>query len=125
MRYARSIEELHQWHQEALSNPDIERHEIEPQCGWYKMRRVKLGPWVPVLITVEQDIDPDTGQLADDERMRCEVDGINEDKIEEIWSHLKPISEAAFHQLFENRRSIPAMKDDYTPINLALTPITP
>lgn len=50
-------------------------YDWEPTPGWYRTRFVKGGPAVPVRVWCERDIDPETGELADDERILCEIDG--------------------------------------------------
>lgn len=47
----------------------------EPTPGWYRTRFVKGGPAVPVRVWCERDIDPETGELTDDERTLFEIDG--------------------------------------------------
>ena len=122
MRYARTQAELHKWHTAALADPDISRHEGDPQPGWYKMRRVAKGPWVPVHIWIKQTIE--NGELADDESLCCQVDGLDKNPVP-IWTHLKPISEREFYQIHENRLHIPGMLDDAKPVDLTATPIFP
>lgn len=112
------------WHTAALSNREEPRNEADPQCGWYQMRKVKGGPWIPVRIWLYQETDIVTGDLSADERLMCEVDGITADPVP-IWTHLRPISRDGFLSLKENRLSIPGMLDDANPINLALEPILP
>lgn len=71
----------------------------EPQCGFFKRRLVKGGPWVPVHIWIERELD-DAGELLSDEQIMCSVDGRIAD-VEAHWSYAcaKPISEAEFDYL--------------------------
>lgn len=55
-----------------------------PQIGWYTTRLVKGGPIVPVRMWIDQHIDMDTGELTEDERIRCTVNGREADP-ERIW----------------------------------------
>lgn len=47
----------------------------DPQCGLYRTRLARNGAWVGVRIYLNQDIDPETGALMDDERMILEING--------------------------------------------------
>lgn len=85
----------------------------EPQCGWFKRRLVKGGPWVPARIWLEQPTDPETGELAGDEVMRCEVGGKERDPVDEwTWLCSAPITEADFLYLTADaeylRTNVPA-----------------
>jgi hypothetical protein len=69
----------------------------DPQCGFFKRKLVHGGPFVPARIWLEQEIDPDTGELVGDEVMLCEVDGRRCDPVDQ-WARLwtTPITEAEF-----------------------------
>lgn len=72
----------------------------EPQCGWFKRRLVKNGPWVPARIFYEQPIDEATGELTGDEVMRCEVDGQRRSPVDEwTWLANHPISQEDYLNL--------------------------
>lgn len=77
----------------------------EPQCGWFKMRLIKGGPWVPVRILCEQQIDDDTGELIAPEQMWAQC-GIERDartvRAQFVWPHCagKPITEEEWRALF-------------------------
>ena len=78
------------WHQNALKGilgDDVALHDDEIQCGWFRCRLVKGGPFVPARIWLQQDIDPETGELIDDERLCCDVNGRMVDA-QEYWSRL-------------------------------------
>ena len=93
---------LYAWHTEAMKGVfgefDIHIGE-EPQCGWFKRKLVKGGPFVPARVWMYQPVD-DEGDLCGDEVLQCEVDGKFADP-EEAWSWLcgNPISEAEFKHL--------------------------
>lgn len=46
----------------------------EPQCGFYRRRLVRGGPWVPVRIWIDRMVD-EAGDLMGDEIMLCSVAG--------------------------------------------------
>lgn len=75
------------WHSDSLNGLAPAMHPEEPQCGWFKRRLVKGGPFVPARIWLEQEIDPVTGELLADEVLRCEVNGNTRDPHEE-WQWL-------------------------------------
>ena len=63
-------------------------HENDPQCGYYRMRRGRGGPWVPVAIWRE---DPEGfgirehSEISDSGKLVCLVDGVEKDPYE-IWT---------------------------------------
>lgn len=71
----------------------------EPQAGFYKRRLVKGGPFVPVHIWIERELD-EAGDLLSDEVVKCTVDGRLADA-DSTWSYCagSPISEAEFDYL--------------------------
>lgn len=75
-----------------------------PQCGFYRRKFVHGGPFVPARIWLEQEIDPDTGELVADEVMLCEVDGARRDPGEQ-WPRLwtEPITEVEFRYMEATR----------------------
>lgn len=99
MREPTPLYEAYAWHHATLTaefpedRPPV--HEGEPQCGWFKVRLVKGGPWVPARIWIEQEIDPETDELLTDEVICCEVAGKSVDP-QEWFPRLavNPITEA-------------------------------
>ena len=73
-----------------------------PMPGWYRTRFVKGGPPVPVLIWCERDIDMETGELTDDERILYEIDGQRRWKLPETLVY-HAISRAAYDRIMEDR----------------------
>lgn len=71
----------------------------EPQAGFYKRRLVKGGPFVPVHIWIERELD-EAGDLLSDEVVKCTVDGVLAD-VDSHWSYCcaRPITEAEFDYL--------------------------
>lgn len=87
------------WHARALAGGRPFTND-EPQCGFFRRRLVRNGPWVPARIWIEQIVCPDTGELVDDERLRCEVNGLDRDPGEAwLWLAGQPISEAEFNYM--------------------------
>lgn len=96
-------EVAYRWYRQALDSTafyePIEAHST-PECGWFKRRLVKHGPFVPARIWLKVELDDDTGELIGDEVMLCEVDGQRRDAAEEWqWLCAHPISEAEFKYL--------------------------
>lgn len=89
-------EVAYNWHAAALAGLAPQTDD-DPQCGWFKRPLVKGGPLVPARIWLDQDIDPETGELMDDERLQCEVNNETAD-VEQQWSWLnaRPIPESEF-----------------------------
>lgn len=90
--------DLYGWWMVALGGGDPETtHEV--QCGWFKRRLVKGGPWVPARIWMDQPVD-ELGELCGDETLQCEVAGRWADP-EDAWTWLcaNPISEQEFKYL--------------------------
>lgn len=118
MRTPTPTARLYAWHRAALGPHPMPMHEGLPECGWYKTRLVKGGPWVPVEICIEREIDPETGELTGPEEYRCDVDGMRRDPAR-LWTFLTPISRAEFNTLAARREAIPEM--DATMVRLDLT----
>lgn len=87
------------WHSAALAGIDRVTND-EPQVGWFKRKLVKHGVMVPARIWLFQDVDPETGELADDEQLQCEVNGAFADPYD-AWGWLcgTPITELEFRYL--------------------------
>lgn len=51
-----------------------QRHDEDPECGFYRLRLVKGGPFVPARIWMDQPVD-EHGALWADETLRAEIDG--------------------------------------------------
>lgn len=124
MRQPSTFTALYAWHRAALAGENPPRHEGWPECGWFKMREVKNGPWVPVAITCQREIDLETGELTGDEVMACKVNGI-EDSAERVWTYLKPISREDFNRLFQMQITNPAMAATREAIDLTEEVMTP
>lgn len=78
----------HTYWQNALSGNFGAVHENDPQCGYYRMRKGRGGPWVPVAIWLEgqgslrqgeNSINSDSGKLV------CLVDGLERNAYD-VWT---------------------------------------
>ena len=105
-------------------NPPI--HDGDPQCGWFKTRMISGGPFVPARIWIDRDIDPQTGELAADEKYRCEVNGEPRNPYQ-TWSSIAgtPISRADFDALQDTQTEIATMAATHTKIDLSQEVIAP
>ena len=99
MRTPTPQDELYAWHRKALHGL-APANDGTPQPGFYKRKLVKGGVFVPARIWVEQEVCPETGELLNDEVMRCEVNGRPADP-EDAWSWIcsEPITEQEFRYL--------------------------
>ena len=86
---------LYAWHARALAGERVQ-FTHEPQCGFYKRRLVRGGPWVGARIWLESITDG-AGELVADEVLRCEVDNKAADPLGE-WTHIcgHPITQGEF-----------------------------
>jgi hypothetical protein len=75
---------------------DIPHIPEDPQCGFFRARLVRGGPWVVARIFLAQPVDR-RGKLAGDEVLKCEIAGADYEPAER-WLFLcdRPISEAEF-----------------------------
>ena len=97
----------------------------EPQCGWFKMRMVRGGPWLAVRIWCESDIDHETGELADDEVLRCDINGIAESRIPWPRCANKPITKEAHAALLEDEGLTETLQATHAPVDLTERPMRP
>ncbi len=116
--------EAYRWWRRALVDASTPRHDGDPQPGFYKRRMVKGGPWVPVEIRLEQEIDPETGELAADEYLAAEQLGASQDPVW-IWTYLRPIPRDEYDALVSQHRDLDLMAATHAPIDLSQTAILP
>lgn len=124
IRQPSTIAQLYGWHRAAIAGDAPPIHEGHPECGWYRTRLVKGGPWVPVEIKVERQIDPETGELTGPERLIAIADGMRRNP-ESLWTFLTPITRDEHAALIERRHSIPAMAATMARIDLTKEPVLP
>lgn len=124
MRTPTPYRQLYAWHRAAIAGDERPRIADEPQCGWYRIKLVRNGPWIPVRIWCSQHIEAATGELLADERIFAEQDGITVDPIG-VWTSAHPISRKAYDQLVELRSYTPAMADDHAPVDLIKAELRP
>ena len=122
IRQPSTAAQLYAWHREAVKNPDLPRHDGLPECGWFKRRMVRGGPWVAARIWCERDIDPETLELTAPEVLRCEVDGEHVDPAAH-WTHLIPISREEYDALLHRRGLIAEMMTPRQSIDLSRRPL--
>lgn len=93
------------WWRAAMSGRRRPTHESEPHAGYYKMRLVKNGPWMPVRIWWHSVVDQETGELTEPERMLCLV-GERERDIDRTWLSCckNPISRPEYEAMMHTLR---------------------
>lgn len=124
IRQPSSFAQLHAWHRDAISGLPVERHDGLPEAGWYRMKRVKGGPWVAVQIVCERDIDEATGELTADERLVAVFDGAR-CPAESVWTYVEPISRTDYLALIERARTDERMASTMIAVNLRDNPTRP
>lgn len=107
-----------------MAGHDAERMEGVPECGFYKTRNVKSGPWVPVRLFVQRDIDLQTGELTGPETIMAEKEG-NTFPAARIWIYLRPISRDEYDRLVALTASDERMAATMAPVNLTTFPTRP
>lgn len=118
--------QLYAWHRAALAGHRPPIHDGDPQCGWFKTRLVKGGPFVPASISITRDIDPETGELASPERLICEVNGQPRDPVS-AWSSIckSPITRAEYRALQDLQKRYPQMAGTHARLDIAPETIRP
>lgn len=95
----------------------VERFEDEPQPGFYKRRMVRGGPFIPVEIWLEQEIDPETGELTAPEVMRAICNGEIRDPLS-LWTYCRAISAEEYDALTGAHAAIPDMAATHVAVSL-------
>lgn len=124
IRQPTSFSDAYAWHRAAVAGNHVGVHDGLPEVGWFKMQRVKNGPFVPVRIFIERETCPDTGELTAPERYVAEVEGLRANP-DAIWTYLTPISRADFDALVERHRSDDVMAATMVPLDLSKKPTLP
>lgn len=117
---------LFAWWEAALRGERPPVFEDEPRCGWFRRRFVTGGAWVPGSIRCVQILDPETGELAEPERLVCEVGGV-EANIAHQWERLasNPITREAYDSLVAARAKDIRMKADLVAFDITAAPPRP
>jgi hypothetical protein len=91
------------WYYRALSDQALHLPilvDAMPECGFFKTRICKGGPFVPARIYIEQEVCPDTGELLSDEVLKCQVNGRDKDPFDQwYWLAGNPIPIAEFNYM--------------------------
>lgn len=117
MRQPTSHDEAYRWWRRAVSGERVEVHEDDPKPGYYRMRMARGGPWIPVEIWIEQEIDPDSRELAAPERIRATRGG-DECPVSFVWARCRPISVEDYQALLSAQRDIGEMEATHVAIDL-------
>jgi hypothetical protein len=124
IRQPSTMSDLYRWHRSAIAGDELPVHDGIPECGWYRTRLVKGGPWCAVEIRVEREICPDTGELLGPERLIAICDGMRRDPAR-MWTFITPITRAEHDALIRRREAIPAMAATMARLDLTKEPMRP
>lgn len=130
LRKPTPIAPLYDYWRSKLAGETVLTYEDQPQPGFYKRRKVRNGPWVPVAIWLHQNIDAETGELLEDEQLVCLVNGDQSDSVLN-WTYCcdHPITEKKYKEMIDESEkasrgeSEHPISDPYAPINLMTAPI--
>ncbi|MGP9790664.1 hypothetical protein [Roseinatronobacter sp. NSM] len=112
------------WWKSAIAGEAPPRHDGLPECGYYRTRLVKGGPFVAARIWLHREIDLTTGELSEPEEYRCEIDGMPRNAAT-AWTYLEPISRDDYNRLLHRRNLIPEMQASMAKVDLVSIPILP
>jgi hypothetical protein len=99
LRRATTADEQLAFHRRALAGAREEIFEDRPECGFWKMRLVKLGAWLPVRIWIEQEID-EAGDLLSPPVVKCTLDGEEKDPRDVwTWCSQRPIEQHEYRYM--------------------------
>lgn len=125
IRQPSDLDAAYRWWRRSVSGERVPRFEDEPQCGYYKRRMVRGGPFVAVAIWLEQPIDPLTGELTAPEELRAIANGRPVDPMH-VWAYARPISPAEYDALTGVRDHHEFMAATHVAVDLgAIAPIRP
>ena len=96
-----ALDVQYHWHRNAMLGHFAEDTPVEdgPQCGWFKRRLVRHGPFVPCKIWIFSPTD-ENGDLVGDEVLQAECNGRRADpEAQWEWLRQNPITEAEFNYL--------------------------
>ena len=118
IRQPTDLDAAYAWWRRSVSGERVPRIEDEPMPGYFKRRMVRGGPFVPVAIWLEQEIDPETGELTAPEELRAISNGQPTDPVR-AWLYARPISLAEYDAMTGLRDKIPEMAATHAAVNLA------
>lgn len=126
IRQPSTYRQLYAWWMDAVQNGVQSMIEDQPHCGFYQMRQVKNGPWVPVELFIQRFIDVETGELTEPERVMCKIGADGPVfAAEKVWTQLRPISEQRYSQLMADHEHHPTFRATHAPVDLSTTPMRP
>ena len=119
IRQPTSARAAYAWHIAVMAGDAPAVHDGWPECGWYRARLVRGGPWVAVQLRISRPTD-DEGELTGPEAITGEANGnhLTSPEIDALWLHLEPISREAFQALSTRIAATPSMHDPYKKINI-------
>ncbi len=117
MRQPTTKEAQYDWWSRTVSGERVPMFETAPQCGFYKRRMVRGGPFVPVQIWLDQEVDPETGELVADEALRAICNGQPCDPVQ-IWPYARAISAEEYDALTCAHASLPDMAATHVAVDL-------
>lgn len=124
MRHPTAAATLLAYWKAALAGEAPPVHDGCPECGWYKTKLVKGGPWVAVRIFIDRYVDDETGELVSPEIYRAVVGGESRDPAP-IWTFLTAISREEHERLEDARKNNLTMAATHAAIDLTLEPSLP
>lgn len=125
IRQPTDLDDTLEWWRRTVSGERVPRIEDEPQCGFYKRRFVRGGPFVPVAIWLHQEIDPETGELTAPEELRAIENGRPIDPLR-AWIYARAISEPEYGALTGVRDHHEFMAATHVAVDLGkIAPIRP
>jgi hypothetical protein len=119
--------QLYAWHRAAVAGDSPATFEGLPECGWFRTRLRKGGPWAAVQIFCQREIDEETGELTAPERICGEINGnpLTQTQLADLWTWLTPITAPEYRTLFARIAATPAMHDPYRKIDLITQGVKP
>ena len=125
IRQPTDLDDAYSWWRRSVAGERVPRIEDEPHPGYFKRRMVRGGPFVPVAIWLDQEIDPDTGELTAPEELRAIANGQSVDPLR-AWLYARPISLAEYDALTGVRDHHEFMAATHVAVDLGeVAPIRP
>lgn len=90
MRKPTDLDAALQWWRDTVAGLRPPHVMDDPRPGWFYMRHKKNGPRIPVLIQIEQSVDPETGELIEPERIIAKFEG-RRVPASQVWERVKAI----------------------------------